>query len=471
MLKCQNIQRPTIMISFTESFSDLFKHRDNQTCTKAGRYFIVGSTICGGLILFKMANPLVAAGIGFSLSVAGYKYLSHKSIKQINKPDRSLEIKEYFFNYPEDFLESSEQEPKEKEKDARDYNVQIGLPRRLDLDKAHAKMLKNARKAIKELRTNLKNLAFHGPDDGDIYSNTPWIGSTKFIVDPSIIPSKVSDFPNSTPLSFSFSSDAQQGLRKHMEDFHFFVEHPEGILTGVFDGHSGQAVASFAAERFKRGFFHELKSASGNVHTAFEVLNHKIQLKIISKKLDGGSTAIICYVNKMNQIFTATIGDSEARLYRRVDGRMMSIPLSCIRNWGSKKDAARAAKALNSPRIANEWPKNHWPKLLRYKKVINVSRSLGDLSYSGTVERPGIIYKMKITMNYVKPGDVLISGSDGFWDYMPDKHIIKQMIFPDEEIPLAMRLVKAALGKYRSLDNVTAVTIGINAANPERPQQ
>ncbi|MFI5334234.1 MAG: PP2C family serine/threonine-protein phosphatase, partial [Chlamydiales bacterium] len=187
-----------------------------------------------------------------------------------------------------------------------------------------------------------------------------------------------------------------QGSRPTMEDAHFHVETSAGVFVGVLDGHAGEAVALFARDQFQKRWFELLEKTGANVHQAFEFLFDETHELVANRpEWNGiGTTAVLCHINKQtHQIYTATVGDSEANIYRNIDGQLKSIPLSCVRDWHSRKDAARAAAALENPQIAVEWPAVSNPKRLRFPRWnhgVNVSRAIGDQDCRNTKEKPGV---------------------------------------------------------------------------------
>lgn len=204
----------------------------------------------------------------------------------------------------------------------------------------------------------------------------------------------------------------------------------------------------------------ELKKSQGNVHQAFEASLNNIQKEIIDLNLKSGSTAVICFINKKSNLgYTSTLGDSEANIYRKIEGQLKSIPLSCVRDWGSKKDAARAAKALGDPTIATSWPKHFDPKYLRFPStsspiegavlMLNVARALGDVSFAGTKEAPGVIQMPKITVFQLETGDTLILACDGLKDYVSENEIIDQISKSKPSINLAQSLVDYAINQKK----------------------
>lgn len=271
-----------------------------------------------------------------------------------------------------------------------------------------------------------------------------------------------------SPLAPKYCASSEQGKRSSMEDAHFFEEIDQGFITAVFDGHGGDEAAQYANNQFQERFSEELSKANGNVHQTFEFLIHDIQHKIeTNKEWDhAGSTAVICFIDKKtNLIYTATLGDSEANIYRKIGDHHKSIPLSVIRNWSSKKDALRASIALNNPKIAKEWPLSVKPKDLRYPGPyagVNVSRALGDVDCCINTATPAVIHKPKITINQLQQGDTLLLVCDGVKDFVSEHEIVRQLVVYKNSttyLNIAQHLVNFSLVDKKSTDNVTVVAV------------
>ncbi len=316
---------------------------------------------------------------------------------------------------------------------------------------AKHKLLKNSQKAIEEHRSK-------DGYDADAYATVMEVAATLNSAD------KAQNIPG---LTFSYTAHEAQGRRPSMEDAHFCLAIEQGILTGLFDGHGGKNVAGYANAAFQDRFSQALKAAKGGVRQAFEALINEIHDEVASTPAwqHMGSTAVVCFIDKhTNMVYTATLGDSEANIYRQIKGQLKSIPLSCVRDWSSQKDAKRAADAKNDPTIALEWPKATDPKRLRYPHRhygINVSRAIGDVG-ANIHEKPGIIHKPKITVNMLLPGDKLILACDGLKDYVPERAIIT-VLAKAKPANIAKALVSYALHQGQSHDNVTVLSLSVSA--------
>ena len=270
---------------------------------------------------------------------------------------------------------------------------------------------------------------------------------------------------NPEPLTFVKTEYSDIGMsRPRMEDAHFCISLPEGTLLGVFDGHGGDRVAKYANTQFQEGFSDALSKANGNPHQAFEFLFDKVE-KEIHRRIEWmfeGSTAIVSFIDKKNTIFTATLGDSVANIYRKINKHYLSVPLSVARDWSSHKEAKRAAESLRVPSIETCWFLSYNPKELRLHGL-NVSRTLGDVSakLSSPPDSPGIICKPKITMHHLRPDDLLVLSCDGLKDYSKERAILQILSSLNEDQNPAEALgtlAKSAMTSHHG-DNITIIAL------------
>lgn len=259
-----------------------------------------------------------------------------------------------------------------------------------------------------------------------------------------------------------------QGKRPKMEDVALYKKIENGTLIGVFDGHGGIEVARYAARKFPSIFSKNLCKGH-DPYEAYNLTFRELQKNIIVNKKWNciGSTAAISFIDKKNRVFTATLGDSEINIYRKINGEWKSIPLSCVRDWTHLKDAKRAAKALSNPEIVDKWTNSKVkPRFPSSFFGVNVSRSLGDAKFSvwpisnEEVQHPAVIQKPKITLNYLKKGDILMAACDGLKDFVPENDINSKIQEHENSIEhLAENLIDYALKDKNSLDNVTVLIL------------
>lgn len=369
-------------------------------------------------------------------------------------------------------------------------------------EKAIEKMLKNARKAIEE---HIKK----GDDRFGTYASVEEaLPSIEAIRNPTA----------STPLVLEHVEYATQGpTRPTMEDAHFYAENDQGIITGIFDGHGGKGVAEFANEKFEKDFLKTLNEVDGNVHHALEKLIHEIheevkenyyneklelqkyyefikelvnkecpndseELKekfvqalryehIMKMRFISGATAVISVIDKKTHlIYTATLGDCEANIYRKINGELKSIPLSPVRDWSCEKEALRASIYTGRDEIAKDWLTQD-PKRIRFPKKgdplgdTNVSRAIGDIRFTGTDEKPGLIHKPKITVNLWELEDTLILACDGLKDFAYECAIVKKIKNTNQKdnnlAQVLAELTYSRMGMFEGEqgDNVTVIVV------------
>lgn len=309
-----------------------------------------------------------------------------------------------------------------------------------------AKMWKNAKKAIEEHKDKKSPGAYAVLEEG-------------------LPPLESLIVPAFKPLVFGYQVAEGQGVRPTMEDAHFYKETDEWVIAGVLDGHGGRQVAEHASQAFQEKFPQRLTDHEGNVHKALNAAIEEIQKEIAQNDEWNyiGSVAVFLFIDKKSSlVYTATIGDSEANIYRVINEQIKSIPLSCVRDWGCKKEARRAGEVLENPVIPVIWPHIAEPKMIRFPFPhygVNVSRALGDLGWSDIGGKLGIITKPKITINQVRDGDFIVLACDGLKDYAREEEIIAQIARHEDPKTLAQHLVDYALGPKNSKDNVTVMTI------------
>ncbi len=323
-------------------------------------------------------------------------------------------------------------------------------------EEAFAKMVKNSRKAL------LEHKAIEAPllnRQSSVYASLEdlsFLGSSEPFAPP--------------PLQFTTFTASAQGSRGTMEDVSFISSIPNGIVTGVLDGHHGDKVATFASAKFKEIFPNVLEQTQGHVHRALEVTSGIIQKEILlDSSMNGmGSTAVFSVFDPIkHQVITTTIGDSEANIYRKKEGQVFSIPLSCVRDWTSKKDEARARTAHNDPRYFscfnrfnqkvagwNFVPKSSKDRYLTSNDKLyetNVSRAFGKAAYAGSCTHKG-----KTTISGLKKDDIVVIASDGLKDHKEAD--IVNIVAQSSLENLSQALVNYAIAKPGS-DNVSVVVI------------
>lgn len=331
------------------------------------------------------------------------------------------------------------------------------FPKQLQASKALKssleRMVENTSKTFKEHRLLLARSGILGTHESEVLSH-------RTLPSVAMIQKRLK---NPISLAPEVSVSEAIGKRESMEDAHLYVNLPEGLIAAIFDGHGGAEVAQFAAQIWQEWFLKFLKESSD----PYQALTQTAGLlnEIILSRPEWqfqGCTALICFIDPAGVVYTATIGDSLAKLYHKdLIGNYKSHPLSCVRDWSHPTEAKRAAQALNNPLIATQWPSRINSKHLRFPAPhygVNVSRSLGDQMFSQMNGHPGVISKPKITVNLIEKGDFLILGCDGLWDFVSEMEMVKLI----NAVPcqsLAAHLVEYALDTCNSNDNVTVMAL------------
>ncbi|MBA3957937.1 MAG: protein serine/threonine phosphatase 2C family protein [Parachlamydiaceae bacterium] len=332
-------------------------------------------------------------------------------------------------------------------------DTRYGAPRYLTEEVALRKMQKNAVKAVREASEEAVRREKHGTP-GLFASH--WEGELKSIIDgSSAIDSKATG-----PMEFEVSSYAAQGPRTAMEDVHFSITEKRGTFVVVCDGHGSDKSAQLYAKMASEQFFATLDKVKGNVHQAFEELNHDIFKATLKHGTRSGNTAVMGFFDQATgHLDTASLGDAEAFLVRK--GAI--VPLTCTRDWSHLKENYRGYQATDIFSIKHgedgekqnlsfeqfaklppdrEYQRNPQPKYLRYPsppkpgrspRGLNISRSNGDkddaiVKKGNPYGAPGgviISHKLKIHRIQLEDDDEVGFASDGLRDYVPFKRIVE----------------------------------------------
>lgn len=311
---------------------------------------------------------------------------------------------------------------------------------------AMKKMWRTSQKAIEEHRKEIATYTF--PKTEECLPAFEWLTNPK----------------SAPPLHFNHSIAENIGSRPSMEDAHLFKKIDGGALAAVFDGHGGNQVAKYVSTAFEECFTKYMKTTSGDVYKSFISSINEVNEEVAKNDTwdNVGTTAVICYIDeKSHLIYTATLADSEANIYRKEkEDKLISIPLSCVRNWTSPRDAKRASIALEDEKIATQWLKQP----AKYLRVggLNISRAIGDMGCNKLYKGTPISCKPKITVNLLKPKDIVILACDGLKDYVSETTIIKKLTANKDSAEISKELVDYTIHKSSSTDNVTVLTIQID---------
>lgn len=306
------------------------------------------------------------------------------------------------------------------------------------------------------------------------------------------------------PVELQVSISEAQGARPAMEDAYLYLMLPYGDLFGIFDGHGDEGkISRQAAQAFLKRFPLLYEANRTDIRGVFTKLCEDIHKEI--RQTRGGTTALVCFRDLIaGRLYTMTLGDSEAFIFRRdSSGNIHAIPLSRVRNWSHPKEQARAERVIADPRIFEAWKnsgsseseKKYFPPVHIANGIakpidclnedgtpmldergqpvfvahLNVSRSLGDHAcrYNG---KRVLSQKPHVSLTQLHPGDLLVLGCDGVWDFVNRDALINDVLKPHWSQPgIAEKICDYALEAQRAVckaaevpdnyicDNVTVV--------------
>lgn len=203
----------------------------------------------------------------------------------------------------------------------------------------------------------------------------------------------------------------------------------------------------------------------------------------------AGSTLVATYVTPLGTVYTATVGDSEAAIYRKIKETTQAIALSPFYKWTSPEELQRAAIAMGDKKTLDELPK--WNKKWQRVWGLNVSRAVGDQINMDTLfdpqpqkinvrdKRTGVQREITyrplssmptITVQQAQPGDVILVCCDGVTNYANPSEIAAQIerAAQDETVLLATRLAEYVVKEKKGQDHVTVVALKVlNKVNNE----
>lgn len=235
-----------------------------------------------------------------------------------------------------------------------------------------------------------------------------------------------------------------------------FQELEKGLLVGLFQSKEDRNIARIALNLFQKLFPKKLNEFQGDVYETFEYVNKQIHLFIINKQewQTKGCTYLVSYIDlKAGLVYTSSLGRGEANLYRKFKRKTKSIPLSCVRNWSSLKDAKRAAAAYHKPEIVLEWHGDPHPQHLQCKGL-NFSRALG-YSYANIKDLPLVIYKSKITVQRIFHNDILTWVSSEAKENVSEFKTVR--LIEENHKSLSKAILKKALKK--TSEEMAAITL------------
>lgn len=268
------------------------------------------------------------------------------------------------------------------------------------------------------------------------------------------------------------------GKRKQMEDANLVIHTSDDeVVAAVLDGHGGVSIAKFVQKAIKTRYFSILEEVDGNILMAFERCVYSIHQDVL-KTPDFkfmGTTLVLTHIDmKIKRIHVAAVGDSSAIIHRKIEGEFRVISLCARRNWAHPIEAARAAKILKDPSIAETWPRSPDPKLLRVNgnaeisingvpghRTLNISRGIGDSDYGHLVSQEPVFSTCSLLSE-----DIIEIVSDGVTDFLgmaARSNVMATMHHnsPDVLAKTIHDLALAGMKNKKIGDNITVIVIKV----------
>jgi serine/threonine protein phosphatase PrpC len=272
---------------------------------------------------------------------------------------------------------------------------------------------------------------------------------------------------STAPLKLTMDDDETIGMRPNMQDAHGFAEinttSLQGELLYVFDGHGykGEQVATKAKQEIASKLQKIGNEEGVDIKGALSALVANLHQSM--KGIEGGATAVICFVDKETNIaHVATVGDAEAVIHREIEiegkKEYKVIPLSRVVDWGNATlEKGQEIYNRDNLKVTTERDKYN-PKDLSPVAGHNFARSVGDHHVKG------LEHEMEYTCFSLQPGDHLFLGCDGFVDGIRHGECI-DMIKENKPF-IARQIVEKALKRQKEeplvRDNVTVMHVHVS---------
>jgi len=197
----------------------------------------------------------------------------------------------------------------------------------------------------------------------------------------------------------------KKGPRSYQEDRFVVVEHGDGVLLAVADGHGGVDVAKYVANHLKETWeacYDDMaQTPLAEWGIVMQALKHTVQnLHAETQWLSAGSTLSIAFIPAHKKTaYIAVLGDSPV-IVRKPNGELHISPEHNVRTNAAECDAAVERGAFIHCGYMSA----------RYSGPgIQMTRVLGDAELDSIINREPEIYSVSL-------GSFLLVGSDGLFD-------------------------------------------------------
>jgi len=274
-------------------------------------------------------------------------------------------------------------------------------------------------------------------------------------------------------LQLVYNHSTYKGKRSANEDRHTIVSTDYGDLFAICDGHGeidrkrkregvpqiGEEIAETVAKSIENDLLQFIRNHDFTTEKAFKAWADHVQGKMPC--VPAGTTAVIGFFEKINHYFhVATVGDSEAVVFRMKRNKIHAIPLSTTNNWSTKKCVERVKRVIE-PALFAQWEQLP-TKTRRFppKTGVNVACSFGDrlMEHNG---QSAISHEPECSLLQLEEDDLIVLGCDGVFDFVTLEELIDEVIAPfwdKSSVDLADEIACYALNTKCSTDNVSVIT-------------
>jgi serine/threonine protein phosphatase PrpC len=281
----------------------------------------------------------------------------------------------------------------------------------------------------------------------------------------------------SGPLYLIAQHHSETGSRPTNDDLHVIFPTPSGDFFAICDGHGllngekilkgekqlGQEVAEIVGTSITTDLPNIISECNFNTKNAFERWARLVQQKI--PIVFGGTTAVVGFYEKITHFFhLATVGDSEAVVFRKENGKIVPIPMSPLINWETPRYVEKV-KRIYSQSDFEIWSKSLGKRRRFPLNGVNVANAFGDkcMTYNN---QTAITQEPTSSMMQLKEGDLVLMACDGVFDFVTLDGLIVDVLqhyWDQPDAPLSKIIAQYALDTKNSSDNVTVLCMRVNS--------
>jgi serine/threonine protein phosphatase PrpC len=214
--------------------------------------------------------------------------------------------------------------------------------------------------------------------------------------------------PLSAHVMLNYGMSTHQNKRPYQEDRFTHALVYGNDFFAVYDGHGGDTTSSFLQNNLHK-YFAEYRSDKSSIQTSFNIAFAKAE-KYALGHLDDGSTAVVGFIDRYNQLHCAWVGDS--RLVLEKNG---GVGFATDDHKPDREDEKkRIVDAGGSVEHYGVWRVNG----------LAVSRSIGDKGCKKMGQGQIVAVPEYAKMQLSRDNHFMIIASDGLWDVMSNEDAV-----------------------------------------------